>query len=1091
MSAAQHDNAADLTASERRELLARLLRERAGRARLSTSQEHLWVLHQLVPDSPVYNVPAVVRLAGALNAEVVERSLAEIVRRHEVLRTRFERHQGGPVPVVVEAPEVLLEREDLTAVPAAEREARMLERANQEARRPFDLEQGLLLRSLLLRLGDEDHLLMLTLHHVVAEGWSVALLFGELERLYAAFLEGQASPLEPLPIQYADYARWQRQRMRGDALDGELEYWRRQLAGELPVIKLPSDRPRPPVKTFGGAWCSLRLPPELVQATSALARSQGVTLFMVMLATYQTLLHRYSGQSDILVGSPIAGRNRAEAEQLIGVFINTLVMRTDLSGKPTFEQLLGRVRETAVGAFSHQEIPFEHIIKKLRPDRHLSHTPVFQVMFAMQNTPLPALELAGLAPGRVLDPSLVHNGTTKVDLAMFVEQSGDGLDVGCEYSTDLFDSATIERLLGHYQTLLAAAVAAPSERLSRLPLLTEAERHQLAVEWNDTATRYPDQAVHELFEQQAAERPDTVAVVFGEAQLTYLELDRQANRLARFLCQCGVRPESRVGVCLDRSLDLLVTLIAILKAGGSYLPLDPTYPRQRLAFMLEDAGAEVVLTQESLLDRLAQSEARTVCLDRQDAPRAERSAEPPRLPAHPDQLAYVIYTSGSTGRPKGTNVSHQAVVRLVRQTDYVSFSPDEVFVQLAPIAFDASTFEIWGPLLNGGRIAIYPSETPSLDGLAGFIANHAVTTLWLTAPLFHRLVDHQPEALGGLRQLVAGGDVLDPARVRTALDHLKGGSLINGYGPTESTTFTCCHTMNRADGLRPTVPIGRPIRNTRVYVLDARMGPVAIGVPGELYIAGAGLARSYLGLPPLTAGRFVPDPFATTPGERLYRTGDLVSYLLDGRIEFIGRQDFQVKVRGFRVELGEIEAALAASPEVRDSVVLARDDMGEDKRVVAYVVPTDPDAATPEALKGLLAAHLPDHMVPSVVVLLDELPVLASGKIDRGALPVPSARPILERSYDAPRNQVESTIAEIWREVLGVALVGRDDAFFDLGGNSLMLVEVHARLGELLDYKLSLLDLFRYPTISSLVELIESQGQPATSSPPRPRADPR
>ena len=523
---------------------------------------------------------------------------------------------------------------------------------------------------------------------------------------------------------------------------------------------------------------------------------------------------------------------------------------------------------------------------------------------------------------------------------------------------------------------------------------------------------------------------------------------------------------------MERSLDLLVALVAVLKAGGAYLPLDPAYPRRRLAFMLEDAGAEVVLTQEGVLDRLPQTEARIVCLDRDRAHWAEQNAQPLRLPTHPDQLAYVIYTSGSTGRPKGVSVPHRAIVRLVRQTDYVSFSPNEVFLQMAPIAFDASTFEIWGPLLNGARIATYPPETPSLDGLAGFIEGHEVTTLWLTAALFHQMVDHRPEALGRLRQLVAGGDVLDPARVRTALDQLEGGSLFNGYGPTENTTFTCCHAMSRANDVGSTVSIGRPIRNTRVYVLDSQMSPVPIGVPGELYIAGGGLARGYLGRPGLTADRFVPDPFTATPGGRLYRTGDLVRYLADGRLDFLGREDFQVKVRGFRIELGEIEAALKASSAVRDSVVLARDDMGEDKRIVAYVVLTHAAAATPKALRSLLAARLPDYMVPSVFVPLDELPVLPNGKIDRSALPAPSARPMLEWSDDAPRNKVESTIADIWREVLSVDLVGRNDNFFDLGGHSLLLVAIHGTLRERFDADLTMVDMFRYPTVASLARYV-------------------
>ncbi len=1060
------------TASQRRELLARLLSERARRASISFSQERLWLLDRLVPGQPVYNVPAVVRLSGPLRADALERGLREIIARHEVLRTGFERSGTGPVPVIHPQVEWGLAHEDVGDAPADRREDMALARANEEARRPFDLEHPPLLRALLLRLGAEDHLLVLTLHHIVAEGWSIALLFSELEVLYGALLADEFLELEPLPLQYGDYARWQRDLVEKGAFQRELDYWRERLGGDLPILELPADRGRPPVQGFGGGWRERSLAPGLEKAAVELARSSGATLFMVMLAAYQALLARYTGEEDILVGSPIAGRNRAEAEQLIGVFINTLVMRTDLSGDPTFDQLLERVRETAVGAFSHQEIPFERVVEAVDPARHLEHTPVFQVLFAMQNTPLPTLHLAGLAPGRMLGPADVHNGTTKVDLALFVEQRAEGVYVGCEYSSDLFEPGTIDSLLGHYETLLAGAVRSPGTRLSRLLLLTADERHRIVEEWNDTGTPYPRQSVHELFEDQAARSPETVAVAADGVSLTYAELDQRANRLARFLRGQGVSAESRVGVCLERCPELIVCLLAVLKAGAAYLPLDPEYPPSRLALMVDDADAEVVLTDASLMATVPTNTARVVRMDRE--PWQDESAEPLALPVHPDRLAYVMYTSGSTGRPKGIEVRHRSIVRLVRETDYASFGADEVFLQLAPIAFDASTLEIWGALLNGARLYIHPPGMPSLDGLSALFESGAVTTVWLTAPLFHKVVDHRPEALGGLRQLLAGGDVLDPARVRTALGHMPGGRLINGYGPTENTTFTCCHPMAPGDDLEGTVPIGRAIRNTRVYVLDRHMQPVPVGVPGELYVAGDGLARGYLGRPGLTASKFVPDPFSAEPGGRLYRTGDRVRLRAGGHVEFLGREDFQVKVRGFRIELGEIETALSEMPEVREAVVVAREDGGEGKRLVAYYVPAQPHLAKPELLRERLREDLPDYMLPSLFVPLDELPLVPSGKIDRGALPAPSGRPESDQPYEAPVEGMESTIAGLWQTALGVERVSRDDRFFELGGHSLMLVEVHSRLGKALDLEIPLVDLFRYPTVRTLAAHLQS-----------------
>ncbi len=1065
------DNGADLSPVERRELLARLLRARAGRSRLSFSQERLWFLHQLVPDTPVYNVPAAVRLTGRLDTEVLERSLGAIVERHEVLRTCFERHKEGPVPVVRDGVGLALEREDLRSLPAGRREARALTLANEEARRPFDLEHGPLLRALLVVLDDEDHLLVLTLHHIVAEGWSVALLLRELEQFYKAGLVGESAPLEPLPMQYADYARWQRERAQGDTLAEELEYWRNQLAGELPVLELPTDRPRPPVQTFGGAWRSRRLPAALVESANTLAQSQGATLFMVLLAAFQTLLHRYTGQTDSPIGSPIAGRTRAEAEQLIGVFINTLVMRPDLDGDPSFAELLERVRETAVGAFSHQEIPFEQIVEKLQPDRHLSHTPIFQVMFAMQNTPLPALELEGLEPGHVLDPGRVHNGTTKVDLAVFVEQAGDELEVGCEYSTDLFDASTIERLLGHLEVLVAAAVDQPDERISRLPMLTGDERHQILVEWNDTATPVPDEPVHRLFERHVEERPDATAVVFNDVSLTYAELDRQANQLAHHLLSLGVGAESRVGLLTRPSHHAVVAMLAAAKAGAAYLPLDPAFPSDRLTYLLQDAQVEVLLSQESLLMQLTPTDARIICLDQDAGDWAACPVESPDRPTSLDRLAYVIYTSGSTGRPKGVEKPHRGLANLVawHRATY-QLTPDDRSTQLAGLAFDASVWETWPTLASGGALHLVSHEKRlSPETLIEFFDENDITVAFVPTPLTETLLQSDWPSDMALRDLLTGGSQLH--------GHAPVGvsfRLINHYGPTENTVVTTAGPVASTPSASGLPDIGRPITNSRVYILDRNQQLVPVGVPGELCVAGTGLARCYHGSPAQTAERFLPDPFGAA-GERLYATGDLARYLSDGRIEFLGRLDRQVKVRGYRIELGEIETILRSHRRVHEAVVIPTDSPDGLAFLTAYTTSLDDGEVTAEELRSHLRRSLPDYMIPAVYLQLAEMPLTPNGKIDHDALPrADEIEPAHRGKRDSPRQGLEDQVATIWREFLPTDDIGAHDSFFELGGHSLMLVEVHARLRDIVNAEISVVDLFRYPTIASLVAHLES-----------------
>ncbi|HEX9669920.1 MAG TPA: amino acid adenylation domain-containing protein, partial [Thermoanaerobaculia bacterium] len=952
--------------------------------------------------------------------------------------------------------------------------------------RGFDLARGPLVRAALVRLGREDHVLLLALHHIVTDGWSMGVLLREVAVLYRAFAARQPSPLPPLGVQYADFAAWQREWLTGETLATQLAYWREALAGAPAVLELPADRPRPAVQTFRGGTLPFRLPPELTAALHALARRQGVTLFMTLLAGVQALLHRLTGREDLLLGSPIANRNRAEIEGLIGFFVNTLVLRGRPQGEMPFEELLARAGETTLEAYAHQDLPFEKVVEHLQPRRELSHAPLFQILVLLQNAPIALPQL----PGLTVEPFALAGKTAKFDLTLaFVEgrDAAGGLLAAAEFATDLFDGATVQRLLGHLSTLLEGAVADPAARLADLPLLSAVEREQVVVAWNRTATAYPREAtVHALFTAQARRTPDAVAVACGGETLSYAELDARAERLAARLRALGVGPEIAVGLCVERSLELAPALLGILKAGGFYVPLDPQVPRERLAFMVEEVRAAVLVTQEHLAGLLPD---RPGCV-RVLVPQALGGEEAPaQAGAGGDaaNLAYVMYTSGSTGRPKGVAVSHRNVVRLVQETDYVHFGPDEVFLQFAPVSFDAATLEIWGPLLNGGRLVIFPPGPASLEELGEAIAREGVTTLWLTAGLFHRMVERHLERLRPLRQLLAGGDVLSSSHVRRALAGLPGVALINGYGPTEGTTFTCCHSVRTAPVEGAGVPIGRPIANSRAYVLDGALRPVPVGAVGELYASGDGLARGYFGRPGLTAECFVPDPVSAEPGARLYRTGDLARWLPGGELEFLGRIDDQIKLRGFRIELREIETALAVHPAVREAVVLAREEEPGEKALVAYVVPVGAGLEVSE-LRFFLAQRLPDYMVPSAFVLLEALPLTPNGKVDRKALPAPVWERV-ERPA-APRTWAEELLADIWAEVLRLPAVGPEDDFFAVGGHSLLATQVVSRVREVFGLELPLRKVFELPTLAALAAHLETWQRQTKGAAPSPIARP-
>jgi amino acid adenylation domain-containing protein len=1048
---------------------------------LSFAQQRLWFLDQLEPDSSAYNRPVFIRLIGSLDLPALEQSLNRIVDRHEALRTTFPAVDGQPVQVISGSLTLTLAVEDLSDRPEGERQAEAARLAVEAAQGRFDLAQGPLVRVALLRLRQEEHVLLLTLHHIVFDGWSKDVLLRELLALYQALSAGKPSPLPPLPIQYADYSVRQRQETQGEGMERQLAYWKRQLAGSPGLLELPTDRPRALAQTSRGARGSLFLPAPLSAALRALSQREGATLFMTLLAAFQALLFRYTGQEDIAVGTPMAGRNRVEVEGLIGLFVNTLVLRTDLSGDPSFRELLGRVREVALGAYGHQDVPFERLVEELQPERSLSHTPFFQAMFVLQNTPG---KVSGL-PGLKVEDFEFESGTAKFDLTLEMVERAEGLTCSLEYRNDLFEGVTISRMLGHFRRLLEGIVADPNGQLSKLPLLTDYERQQLLVDWNETGTDYPrEQSIPQLFEARAERTPNAVAVVFEGEQLTYRQLNSRANQLAHFLRKRGVGPEVLVGLCVERSPEMIVGLLGILKAGGAYVPLDPTYPKGRLAYMLKDAQVPVLLTQHRLVKRFPEHRTKLVCLDADWEVIVRESEGNPVSEVTAENLAYVTFTSGSTGTPKGVEVPHRGILRLLLGVDYAHLDATETFLQLAPLSFDASTFEVWGALLHGARLVLSPEKIPEPKELGHVIQRQGVTTLWLTTSLFNVVIDEAPEALSGIRQLLIGGEALSVPHVHRALERLSCTQMINGYGPTESTTFTCCYCIpNQLDRSVSSIPIGVPIGNTEVYLLDCSLNPVPIGVPGELHIGGAGLGRGYLNYPDLTAEKFIPNPFGQELGGRLYKTGDLARYLPDGNIEFLGRADDQVKIRGFRIEPGEVEAVLGRHPAVHQSVVLAREDRPGDKRLVAYLVPGQQQAPTSSELRSFLKEKLPDYMLPSAFVFLGALPRTPSGKVNRRALPAPEGlRPELEAAYVAPRTEVERIIATVWREVLRMEKVGLYDNFFDLGGHSLLLVQVYSKLQEVFGKDISMIDMFKYPTINALTTYLSQKKSEQSSS---------
>ncbi|BBA33066.1 putative linear pentadecapeptide gramicidin synthetase LgrB [Methylocaldum marinum] len=1008
--------------------------------RLAFAQERLWFLDQLEGPSATYTIPGGLELHGPLEVAALRRSLAEIVRRHESLRTTFPTVDGVAVQHIAPSGPVPLPLIDLAALPDADRAAAFERRIADETRRPFDLAHGPLLRASLVRLAPDRHGLLLNLHHIVSDGWSMAVLVRELSTLYAAYALHQPAALPPLPIQYADYAQWQRTRLSGEVLDRQLRYWQQQLAGAPTLLELPTDHPRPPVQRFHGATRPLALDPALTQALRALSRRLGATLFMTLLSAFLTLLARYSRQDDLVVGTPVANRNRRETEGLIGFFVNTLVLRVDLAGNPAFEEVVARVRQRALDAYAHQEVPFERIVEAVQPERSLSHSPLFQVMFVLQNTPEATLTL----PGLTLSPLPLQGVAAKFDLTLVLSDSEAGLHGVWEYSTDLFEAETIDRLGRHFDCLLRGIVADPTQRLSALPLLPDAEAHQLLVAWNATDTDYPkDRCIHQLFEARAETTPDAVAVVFEDQVLTYRALDARANQLAHHLQALGVGPESRIGLCLERAPELVVGLLGVLKAGAAYVPLDPAYPRERLAFMLEDAAVSVLLTQARLRESLPETSVPVLCLDQAWATMAQRPDSAPVSGVGPENLAYVIYTSGSTGKPKGVMIVHQGLINYLSWcTEAYAVADGNGTPVQSSIGFDATITSIFPALLVGRPVILLP-EKQEIEGLSALLQAQRDLSLVKITPAHLDALGPllSPKALSGqARALILGGEALTMKSLAVWRTYAPETRLINEYGPTETVVGCCVYEVPPEASSSGAVPIGRPIANTQLYVLDERFRPVPIGVPGELHIGGDGVARGYLYRPELTAEKFIPHPFSRVPGARLYRTGDLARWRADGELEFLGRIDHQVKLRGFRIELGEIEAALSQQPGIRDAVVLLREDAPGEKRLVAYCV----GAVDPETLRAALKAQLPDYMVPAAWVTLDALPLTPNGKVDRKALPAPE-RGATGTPHVPPQGPTEARLAEIWAEVLRLDRVGRHDNFFALGGDSILSIQIVAR----------------------------------------------
>jgi len=1060
---------------------------------LSYGQQGLWFIHQLAPDSTAYSIAYAVRIRSALDVSVLRRVLQALVNRHRCLRTTFADCEAKLVQRVHQQAEVCFRQEDA----ADWSESFLSDRLTEEAHTPFDLEQGPLLRFSLFTRSTDEHILLTNIHHIIADFWSLAVILRELGILYEAESKGAEMSLDPLPLQFADYVRWEAELLASPQGERLWQYWRKTLGDQLPILNLPTDRPRPPVQTYQGACHLFRLSAELTQALKTYGVARGATLYMTLLAGFQTLIYRYTGQDNFLVGSPTAGRVRAEFAGLVGYFVSPVALKAELSGRLPFEELLDRVRQTVLEAFEHQQYPLALLIKRLQPMRDPSRSSLFQVEFALQKAPFSSEQaLALLAVGETgarlnlsgvqLESIALKRLVAQFDLTMRIAESDNQLVISLEYNSDLFDASTIARMAGHFRCLLQSAIANPKQRLLRLTLLTEAERDQILIEWNPRRADIPqNQCIHELFESQAGHNPEAVAVVCEQQQLTYLELNQRANQLAHDLRRLGIGPEVLTGICLDRSPNMIIAILAVLKAGGAYLPLDPAYPKHRLAFMLEDSQAAALITEQSFLVLFDHLPPQVISLDA-DADRLSReSSENLNVGITPDNAAYVIYTSGSSGRPKGVLITHLNVTRLFAATSpCFAFDKQDIWTLFHSYAFDFSVWEIWGALLFGGRLLVVPywvSRRP--ESFYELLCAHQVTILNQTPSAFYQLshvaLSTSEDRRLALRRIIFGGEALELKSLEGWAHKYGEVQMVNMYGITETTVHVThrllkCEDLSQCRGSL----IGRPIADLQVYILDENQQPVPVGVAGELYVGGAGVARGYLKRAELAAERMAPDPFSKRGGERLYRSGDLARYREDGDIEYLGRIDKQIKLRGFRIEPGEIESALLQHWGVSEAVVVPREAAPGDKRLISYLV-TNPDwDISISELRNHLQAKLPEYMIPSAFVRLEALPLTANGKLDWQALPLPDQITAeMLKDYVAPNSDVEKVLAGLWGEVLGIQRVGIHDDFFEMGGHSLLATQLISRLRDAFEIELPLKSLFEAPTVARFAVTVLEQHQ--------------
>ncbi len=1042
----------------------------------------MWFLAQLEENSTAYNRSNLYRIRGALDPRALERALNRIVARHAVLRTIFQSRDGDPVQIVAPPAAVEIANLDFSGAPEESRLEAGIAAAIETSNRPFELTRDPMLRPMLIKLGENDYMLLLSTHHIAFDGWSAGVLMRELSAFYASDVtESRAGPsaqvLKPLAVQYADFARWQSQAAHGPAMNESLAWWHDRLAGVPPLLAMPTDRPRPSRQTFSGAAETFVISIDLVDSLKDIARNERATLFMTLLAGFQTMLHRYSAGDDIVVGTPVAGRPRVETEGLIGLFVNMLAMRGDLADDPTFRELLRKTRDRALEAYAHQDLPFDAVVESIHPERNLSYPPIVQVTFQIRNYPLEDTQLDSLQVEELdFDP-----GVAQFDLSLEVTEKSDGLFCKLIYNRDIFERETIVRMAGHFETLLDGIAAAADTHISRLPMLTDAERHQLLVEWNDTCREYPHECVHRLFEAQVERTPDRVAAKFGDSEFSYADLNARTNQIARALVDAGVTPRSFVAICIDRSLGMIAGLLGILKSGAAYIPIDPGFPRERLDFMLEDCAAPVLVTTTKLAEKFAASNVRVVCIDVLEAS-IDRDAGNPQIPVTAENNAYVLYTSGSTGKPKGVPISHRSFSNLLSaMRTEISFTSDDVLLAVTTLSFDIAGLELFLPLICGGRVVLADEFVADGGRLTEAIAATRPTVIQTAPPLWRSLIASGWRGEPKLR-IISGGEALTRTLADQLLDRVAG--VFNAYGPTETTIWSTVHRVERGDG---PVPIGHPLANTQVYVLDPAGQLLPVGVPGELYIGGDGVARAYLRRPELSAERFVANPFGRGDGGRLYRTGDIVRRLGNGDIEYIGRADNQLKIRGIRIEPGEIEAALMRHPQVQTAAVVGLVDASEAKTLVAFVEAKPGQSPSAAAMRAFLSESLPVHLIPTRFVLVDKIALTHNGKIDRAKLPSLDESPIqVTQKYTGPRDDIENRLQAIWEDILPTRPIGVQQDFYEIGGHSLLAVRLLVRIEREFNCRIPLAAMFPAPTIESLAARIahdtRDSARPATES---------